>query len=90
MNQNGTSVAPPQSLAEVEDLIKRLYKPGPALLINSINEQLVRIQQSPEGWQVADALLANDDHNVRFFAALTFIVKLNNDGSVCDPELSRW
>ena len=30
----------------------------------------------------ADAFLADGDHHVRFFGALTFTVKLNNDGSV--------
>ncbi|KAF2768474.1 ARM repeat-containing protein [Teratosphaeria nubilosa] len=88
MEQNANVIAPPQNIAEVEQLVKRLYLPGPPYLITSINDQLQKIQLSSEGWQVADALLASDDPNVRFFAALTFTVKLNNDGSVFDPELS--
>lgn len=71
-------------------LVKCLYKPGPARVITQINDQLQQLQTSSEGWQLADQLLGSSDANVRFFAALTFQVKLNNDGSVHDPELSRW
>ena len=80
----------PQNVAEVENLIKRLYEPGPAAVIVQINDQLQKLQLSQDGWKLADALMASDDANVRFFGALTFTVKLNNDGSVPDPELSRW
>jgi hypothetical protein len=59
-----------------------MYKPGSGQLISSINDQLLRLQASSEGWQLADALLSSNDANVRFFAANTFAVKLNNDGSV--------
>jgi len=59
-------------------------------VIATINDQLQQLQHSAEGWQLADALLGSEDANVRFFAALTFIVKLNNDGSVSDPELRQW
>jgi len=88
MNGNGTQVAAPQTIAEVEHLVKRLYQPGSPRTITQINDQLQRLQLSPEGWHIADALLASSDPNVRFFAALTFTVKLNNDGSVSGPELS--
>ena len=71
-------------------LIKRLYVPGPAYIISQINDQLLQLQHSAEGWQLADALMSSDDQNVRFFAANTFTVKLNNDGSVSDPEMSPW
>ena len=80
----------PQNVAEVESLIKTLYKPGPPAEIEHINNQLVSLQLSQDGWKLADALMTSDDANVRFFGALTFTVKLNNDGSVSDPELSRW
>ena len=83
----GSTVSAPQSVAEVEQLVKRLYKPGPATLVKQINDQLLQLQHSQDGWKIADELMASDDVNVRFFAALTFTIKLNNDGSVYDPEL---
>lgn len=76
----------PQSVADVEHLVKTLYKPGAGSVIVAINDQLQKLQLSEDGWKLADALMASDDPNVRFFAALTFTVKLNNDGSV--PTLS--
>ena len=85
---NGVSA--PQSVAEVEQLVQRLYKPGSPSVITGIGDQLQKLQLSQDGWQLADELMASSDTNVRFFAALTFTVKLNNDGSVLDPELSRW
>ncbi|KAK3117554.1 member of the karyopherin-beta [Teratosphaeriaceae sp. CCFEE 6253] len=89
MNGNGTAVAAPQSVAEAEELVKRLYLPGPAKIISQINDQLLQLQHSADGWQLADALMSSDDQNVRFFAANTFTVKLNNDGSRGDtaPEV---
>lgn len=90
MNGAGTSVAAPQSISEVEELVKRLYLPGSPRVIIQINDQLQQLQLSAQGWQIADALLGSSDPHVRFFAALTFTVKLNNDGSVRDPELSPW
>ena len=76
------TLPPPSSVAEVEELVKRLYKPGPAQMITQINDQLQKLQLSQDGWKLADALMASEDANVRFFGALTFTVKLNNDGSV--------
>lgn len=75
-------VPAPQSVADVHELVKRLYAPGSPQLITQIDERLKQLQRSSEGWQIADALLASDDPQVRFFGALTFQVKLNNDGSV--------
>ena len=79
---------PPQSVDEVAQLVKRLYQPGNAQVISQIQEQLQTLQRSNDGWQLADALLGYDDLNIRFFGALTFTVKLNNDGSVLLPTLS--
>ena len=90
MNGTGQSVAAPQNIEDVELLVKRLYKPGSPRTIIEINNHLQQLQASGEGWQIADALMGSTDPNVRFFAALTFTVKLNNDGSVRDPELSVW
>lgn len=46
---------------------------------------LQRLQRSPRGWEIAEFLLARPGDNVRFFGALTFIVKLNTD-SIEDEE----
>lgn len=76
------------TVTDIDQLVQRLYQPGPPQVIASINDQLQQLQLSSEGWQLADALMGSNDPNVRFFAALTFTVKLNNDGSVLDLELS--
>lgn len=79
---------PPQSVDEVAQLVKRLYQPGNPQVISQIQEQLQTLQRSNDGWQLADALLGYEDINIRFFGALTFTVKLNNDGSVLLSTLS--
>ncbi len=72
----------PSSISDVEQLITQLYKPGPAAQYGRINDQLLLLQRSSAGWRLADELMASEDTNVRFYAALTFVIKLNNDGSV--------
>jgi hypothetical protein len=79
----------PSSVSEVEELIKKLYKPGPAAQYGRINDQLLQLQLSPYGWKLADELMNSDDPNVRFYAALTFTVKLNNDGPSLDAETAE-
>lgn len=82
MNGYTNDIPAPRSVSDVEELVKRLYSAGSPQLITGIDERLKQLQRSSEGWQIADALLASDDPQVRFFGALTFQVKLNNDGSV--------
>ena len=77
-----STLPPPTSFGEVEDLVKQLYKPGNAVVVSRINDQLQQLQLSQDGWKLADALMASQDVDVRFFGALTFTVKLNHDGSV--------
>ncbi|KAK5723059.1 member of the karyopherin-beta [Elasticomyces elasticus] len=89
MDHNGSSVMPPQSVAEAEALVQRLYKVATAKTVSDINDQLLRLQHSAEGWQLADALMSSDDPTVRFFAANTFTVKLNNDGPKLDDDTAR-
>jgi len=60
-------------------LITALYSPGPPDRIRQIQEVLQRVQKSPEGWQLAESLLSNPDEKIKFFGALTFIVKLNTE-----------
>ncbi|KAF2231894.1 ARM repeat-containing protein [Viridothelium virens] len=68
----------PQSVHDVEQLIKLFYQPGhtPAQ-VAEIQEKLQTLQRSNDGWQLADTLLRSDDQNVRFFGALTYTVKIN-------------
>ena len=75
-------VQTPKSLAEVESLIKALYEPSNSRLVAVIQSKLQLLQKSPDGWQLADALLNSNDDKVRFFGALTFTIKLNSDWSV--------
>lgn len=86
-NHDNHTVSLPQNVAEAEQLVKRLYQPGHPRLIASINDNLQQLQRSSDGWKLADELMGSDDETVRFYAALTFQVKLNNEGSVLDPEL---
>jgi hypothetical protein len=77
---------PPQAFPlgfdDIEELVKSLYNPGNAKKISQ-NEATLRIlQRSPQGWEIADALLKSNDEQVRFFGALTLTVKLNADSCV--------
>ncbi|KAK4106167.1 hypothetical protein N658DRAFT_563094 [Parathielavia hyrcaniae] len=71
----------PTSLAEVEALIRALYQPNPPETISKIQEVLHRLQRSPEGWQLAQSLISHREDNIRFYAALTLIIKLNRDSA---------
>lgn len=79
----------PASFPEVEQLVERLYAPNPPQVIARIQEVLQQVQKSPEGWQLASALLDRPNVSVRFFGALTVIVKLNTERY--DPiEIRPW
>lgn len=69
----------PMSFAEIEGLVKSLYDPGHAKKIAENEATLRVLQRSPQGWEIADALLKSEDEQVRFFGALTLTVKLNAD-----------
>jgi hypothetical protein len=56
-----------------------MYRPGAQEKVAKTQETLQRLQRSPEGWQIASSFLSHQNEQVRFFAALTFIVKLNTD-----------
>ncbi|EAQ91436.1 hypothetical protein CHGG_03371 [Chaetomium globosum CBS 148.51] len=71
----------PTNLTEVEALIRALYQPNPPDTISKIQEVLHRLQRSSEGWQLAQSLIAHREDNIRFYAALTLIIKLNRDSS---------
>lgn len=82
-------VQTPTSFAEVELLIEKLYSPNPPQLIARIQEVLQQVQRSSEGWQLASALLDRPTVSVKFFGALTIIVKLNTERYVCPPYTNR-
>jgi hypothetical protein len=72
----------PLSFEEIERLVKSLYDPGHAKKISQNEATLRVLQRSPQGWEIADALLKSNDEQVRFFGALTLTVKLNADSCV--------
>ncbi|KAI0458355.1 armadillo-type protein [Xylaria acuta] len=78
----------PATLPEVEHLINELYKPNPPETISQIQETLQQLQKSPQGWQLAQSLLARPGDNIKFFGALTIIVKLNTERLSDDDALS--
>ena len=59
-----------------------MYQPGSPETIVKTQETLHKLQRSPGGWQLANSLSNHENQQVRFFAALTFIVKLNTDAYV--------
>jgi hypothetical protein len=69
----------PLSFDDIEGLVKSLYDPGNAKKISQNEATLRVLQRSPQGWEIADALLKSNDEQVRFFGALTLTVKLNAD-----------
>lgn len=69
----------PLSFEEIEALVKQLSAPGNPKKISETEATLKVLQRSPQGWDIADALLNSSDQNVRFFGAHTFTVKLNSD-----------
>lgn len=68
------------SLLEVQELVQQLYRPATPAEIDHEQKQL-QATQRVTGWTLADGLMRSDDQNVRFFAALTFTVKINQDGA---------
>jgi hypothetical protein len=72
----------PLSFEDIEGLVKSLYDPGNARKISQNEATLRVLQRSPQGWEIADALLKSNDEQVRFFGALTLTVKLNADSYV--------
>ena len=67
------------SFEEIEALVKTLADPSHAKKLAETEATLRVLQRSPQGWDIADALLNSTDEHVRFFGALTFTVKLNAD-----------
>jgi hypothetical protein len=81
--QNETQVT---NLDEVERLIISLYQPNPPDIIARNQATLSRIQGTQEAWELARQLLARPDEKVKFFGALTIIVKLNTESASLGDE----
>ncbi|KAI0181051.1 ARM repeat-containing protein [Hypoxylon sp. FL1284] len=75
----------PTSLPEIEHLVEELYRPNPPATISRIQDILQTIQKSSDGWQLAESLLDRPGNNVRFFGAISIIVKLNTE-SLSDED----
>ncbi|KAF5978042.1 hypothetical protein FBULB1_6287 [Fusarium bulbicola] len=75
-----------QDPAEVERLILSLYQPNPPEVIAQTQATLSRLQGTPEAWGLARILLEKPDQQVKFFGALTIVIKLNNESSSLSPE----
>lgn len=56
-----------------------LYEPSPPEVISQVQDALHRVQKSPSGWLIARDLLSHGDDKVKFFGALTIIIKLNTE-----------
>jgi hypothetical protein len=69
-------------------LVNQLYQPNPPAVISRIQEVLQTVQKSPDGWRVADGLLGRPGDNVKFFAVLTIVVKLNTEAISDDDARS--
>ncbi|KAG9502348.1 hypothetical protein J7337_005175 [Fusarium musae] len=72
--------------AEVERLILSLYQPNPPEVIAQTQATLSRLQGTPEAWGLARILLEKPDQQVKFFGALTIVIKLNNESLSLSPE----
>ncbi|KAK7551890.1 armadillo-type protein [Phyllosticta citricarpa] len=83
------AIQTPTSMAEVANLVKSLYQQKDPEMIKRIEKALQSLQKSPEGWQLADALLSHSDPEVRFFGALTFTVKLHSDAKTLENDTSN-
>lgn len=65
--------------------MSQLYDPanaGNPPKIALIQEQLQALQKSPQAWLIANSLLSDNGTDLRFFGALTFTVKINQDWCV--------
>ena len=68
--------------------MSQLYDPanaGNPTKIKAIQEHLQTLQKGPQAWFIANALLSDNGTDLRFFGALTFTVKINNDWCVTVP-----
>ncbi|KAF4450596.1 hypothetical protein F53441_6257 [Fusarium austroafricanum] len=75
------------SIPEVESLILSLYQPNISPeFIAQTQASLSQLQGSPEAWDLAGHLLGRPAQEVKFFGALTIVIKLNNESSSLSPD----
>ncbi|KAL8922875.1 MAG: hypothetical protein Q9172_003381 [Xanthocarpia lactea] len=70
----------------MEKLVQQLYQQNSPQQISQIQNILQTAQRSELGWKLADALLESQEEHARFFGALTFTVKINNDWVQCNLD----
>ncbi|KEY67281.1 hypothetical protein S7711_04534, partial [Stachybotrys chartarum IBT 7711] len=63
-------------------LILSLYEPNTPDYIARTQSTLSRLQTSPQAWLLARHLLGRPDEKVKFFGALTIIIKINTERCV--------
>lgn len=73
----------------VLQLVLALYSPASPDAIARTQDVLQRLQRSPAGWQFAHGMLERDNDQVKFFGALTIIVKLNTESSTLAEDDAR-
>ncbi|GAB0135516.1 hypothetical protein EsDP_00003851 [Epichloe bromicola] len=79
----------PWSLDRVEFLILSLYGSRSPEKIATDQALLANFQSSPEAWILAHELLQRPDEKVRFFGALTIIIKLNRESTSLSEENAK-
>ena len=90
MEDESLTVLPlPQTIPEVEALIQRFYRFNEPHQYTQIDTCLKSVQRAHGSFVLADQLMTSADANVRFFAALTFTVKINRDWSSLTSSESR-
>ncbi|KAG6125862.1 hypothetical protein E4U22_007621 [Claviceps purpurea] len=77
------------SLDRVEALILSLYESKAPDKIATDQTLLANFQCSPQAWILARELLQRPDEKVRFFGALTIIIKLNRESTSLSEENAK-
>ncbi|GAB7347732.1 hypothetical protein MBLNU459_g5284t1 [Dothideomycetes sp. NU459] len=68
------------------ELVRRLNDPQWTTSAHQVSQDLQQIQLSPQGWEAANAMLADEDTSVKFYGALTLQIKLNKEGNSLDSQ----
>ncbi|KNG82495.1 putative importin 13 [Aspergillus nomiae NRRL 13137] len=77
---------------EARTLVSQLYDPantGNPAKIKAIQEHLQILQKGPQAWLIANNLLSDESTDLRFFGALTFTVKINQDWQQLNEDEAR-
>ncbi|KAE8350944.1 armadillo-type protein [Aspergillus coremiiformis] len=77
---------------EARTLVSQLYHPantGNPAKIKAIQEHLQILQKGPQAWLIANNLLSDESTDLRFFGALTFTVKINQDWQQLNEDEAR-